>query len=225
MGALILLSDFTENDNVNLKRKIKEIFLGKKYTVSYIPSTYDKKLKYFEKTKNKLNEYGNFQVDYYDIDYFCNIDKIEKIFKSEIIYLSGGNTFYFLNNLKKRYLITRLRKYVENGGHIIGASAGAILMSKDISSAKFGDVDIVGLSDLSSLALVNFDFMPHWNEDSHYLEDIKAYSKNTGNTVYTCNDGDGIIVMDNKVHFYGDIKMIKHGEISAIHVASGKLDE
>jgi len=225
MGALILLSDFTENDNMNLKLKMREMFLEKRHTVSYIPSMSDRKLKYFEKAKVNLSKYGNFQFNYFDIDDFCNVDKIEKIFKSEIIYLSGGNTFYFLNNLKKRYLVTRLRKYVENGGHIIGASAGAILMSKDISSAKFGDVDIVGLSDLSSLALVNFDFMPHWNEDSHYLEDIKAYSKNTGNTVYTCNDGDGIIVMDNKVHFYGDIKMIKHGEISAIHVASGKLDE
>ncbi|MBZ9634100.1 peptidase E [Clostridium tagluense] len=213
MGALILLSDFTENDNVNLKRKMQEIFLDKKYTISYIPSMSDIKLKYFEQAKMELSKYGNFQFDYFDIDDFCNIEKIEKIFESEIIYLSGGNTYYFLNNLKKRYLITRLRKYVENGGHIIGLSAGAIIMSKDISSAKFGDKDIVGLSDLSSLALVDFDFMPHWNQDSNYLEDLKEHSKNTGNTVYACNDGDGIIVMDNKVHFYGDIKMIKQGEI------------
>jgi dipeptidase E len=213
MGALILLSDFTENDNVNLKRKMRELFLDKKYTISYIPSMSDRKLKYFKKAKMKLSKYGNFQFDYFDIDDFCNVDKVEKIFKSEIIYLSGGNTYYFLNNLKKRYLITRLRKYVENGGHIIGLSAGAILMSKDISSAKFGDEDIVGLSNLSSLALVDFDFMPHWNEDSHYLDDLKEYSKNTGNTVYACNDGDGIIVMNNKVHFYGNIKMIKQGKI------------
>ncbi|MBZ9686338.1 Type 1 glutamine amidotransferase-like domain-containing protein [Clostridium estertheticum] len=213
MGALILLSDFTENDNVNLKRKVQEMFLDKKYTVSYIPSMSDRKLKYFEKAKMELGKYGNFHFKYFDIDDFCNVAKIEKIFKSDIIYLSGGNTYYFLNNLKKRYLITRLRKYVENGGHIIGLSAGAILMSKDISSAKFGDKDIVGLSDLSSLALVDFDFMPHWNKDSIYLDDLKDYSKSTGNTVYACNDGDGIIVMENKVHFYGDVKMIKQGEM------------
>ena len=213
MGALILLSDFTENDNANLKRKMREIFLDKKYTISYIPSMSDRKLKYFERTKSKLSEYGNFQFKYFDIDDFCNVDKIEKIFKSEIIYLSGGNTYYFLNNLKKRYLITRLRKYVENGGYIIGLSAGAIIMAKDIATAQFGDKDIVGLSDLSSLALVDFDFMPHWNEDSHYLDDLKKYSKNTGNTVYACNDGDGIIVMNNKVHFYGNIKMIKQGKM------------
>jgi dipeptidase E len=214
MGALILLSDFTEKDNVNLKIKMKEIFTDKRYTLSYIPSMTDRKLKYFDKTKAKLNEYGNFNFSYFDIDDFCSIDKIEKIFKSEIIYLSGGNTYYFLNNLRKRYFITRLRKYVKNGGHIIGLSAGAIMMSNDIAAAQFGDVDIVGLSDLSSLGLIDFDFMPHWNKDNRYLDELKQYSKTTGNTVYTCNDGDGIILMDNKMHFYGDIKIIKEGEIS-----------
>ena len=218
MGVLVLLSDFTERDNLNLKRKMREIFLNKKYTLSYIPSRTDKKLKYFEKTKNKLSEYGNFQFNYFDIDDFCSIEKIDKIFKSEVIYLSGGNAYYFLNNLKKRYFITRLRRYVENGGYIIGLSAGAIMMAKDIAAAQFGDEDIVGLSDLSSLALVDFDFMPHWNENTPYFDDLKEYSKNTGKTVYTCNDGDGIIVMNNKLHFYGDIKMIKQGELRQVEI-------
>ena len=216
MGALVLLSGFTEKDNVNLKRKMKEIFLNKRYTLSYIPSITDRELKYFEETKTKLGEYGNFDFNYFDIDDFCDLDKIEKIFKSDVIYLSGGNTYYFLNNLRKRYLITRLRKYMDNGGYIIGLSAGAIMMAKDISAAQFGDKDIVGLSNLSSLALVDFDFMPHWNQKSYYLEDLKEYSNNTGNTVYTCNDGDGIIVMDNELHFYGDINMIKEGKIGQV---------
>ncbi|MCB2294701.1 peptidase E [Clostridium algoriphilum] len=216
MGALVLLSGFTDKDNINLKRKMREMFLEKKYTLSYIPSITDRTLKHFEKTKIKLSEYGNFNFNYFDIDDFCDIDKIEKIFQSEIIYLSGGNTYYFLNNLRKRYLITRIRKYIDNGGYIIGLCAGAIMMAKDISSAQFYSTDIVGLSNLSSLALVDFDFMPHWNLNNYYLEDLKKYSNNTGNTVYTCNDGDGIIVMDNELHFYGDINMIKEGKIGQV---------
>ena len=144
------------------------------------------------------------------------MDKIDRIFKSDVIYLSGGNTYYFLNNLKKRYFITRLRRYVENGGYIIGLSAGAIMMSKDISAAQFCGKDIVGLSNLSSLDLVDFDFMPHWNRHSKYLDDLKKYSNNTGNTVYTCNDGDGIIIINNELQFYGDINMIKEGQIEQV---------
>jgi len=213
MGALVLLSGFTQKNNINLKMKMKEIFSGKEYTLSYIPSMTDKKLKHFETAKVELNEYGDFKYNYFDIDDFCDLKKIEKIFESDVIYLSGGNAYYFLNNLKKRYLITRLRRYIENGGCIIGLCAGAIMMSKDISAAKFGSKDIVGLSNLSSLDLVDFDFMPHWNKHSHYLNDLKEYSSSTGNTIYTCNDGDGIIVMNDKLLFYGDINMIKEGEI------------
>jgi len=216
MGALILLSGFTDKDNVNLKTKIRELFLEKKYTLSYIPSMTDTKLKDFEESKTKLSGYGNFDVNYFDIDDFCNIDKIDKIFRSDVIYLSGGNTYYFLNNLKKRYFITKLRKYVENGGYIIGLCAGAIMMAKDISAAQFVSKDIVGLSNLSSLDLVDFDFMPHWNKQCNYLEELKEYSNNTGKTVYTCNDGDGIIVIDKKIYFYGNINMIKEGQIGQV---------
>ena len=216
MGTIVLLSGFAEKENANLKKRMQEIFLNKKYTLSYIPSMTDRKLKYFERTKKQLSEYGNFEFNYFDIDDFCNMDKIDKIFKSDVIYLSDGNTYYFLNNLKKRYFITRLRRYVKNGGHIIGSCAGAIMMAKDISSAQFGSEDIIGLSDLSSLALVDFDFMPRWNKRSHYLNDIKEYSNNTGNTIYTCNDGGGIIVINNKLQFYGEINRIKEGQIEQV---------
>jgi len=216
MGALVLLSGFTKKDNVNLIKRMKEIFLDRKYTLSYIPSMTDKKLENFKKTKMQLSQYGNFEFNYFDIDDFCSIDTIDKIFKSDVIYLSGGNTYYFLNNLKKRYFITRLRRYVQNGGCIIGLCAGAIMMANDISAAQFGGKDIVGLSNLSSLALVDFNFMPHWNKSSKYLEDIKKYSNNTGNIVYTCNDGDGIVVINNELQFYGDINMIKEGEIEQV---------
>jgi len=96
MGALVLLSDFTEKDNVNLKRKMRELFLDKKYTLSYIPSMTDRELKYFERTKNKLSEYGNFEFNYFDIDDFCSIDKIEKIFKSDVYNHCDDKDTWFL---------------------------------------------------------------------------------------------------------------------------------
>ena len=63
--------DSTEDDNVSLKRKIRELFIDKKYTISYIPSMTDRKLKkYHEKTKKRVSEFGSFQFDYFDIDDF-----------------------------------------------------------------------------------------------------------------------------------------------------------
>ena len=87
MGALVLLSGFTQKDNVNLIKRMKEIFLDRKYTMSYIPSITDKKLESFKNTKMQLREYGNFEFNYFDIDDFCSMDKIDAIFKSDVIYL------------------------------------------------------------------------------------------------------------------------------------------
>ena len=63
--------------------------------------------------------------------------------------------------------------------------------------------------ELEALQLVNFEFLPHynrWNED--YKRVVHNYAKTTGTTVYAGNDGDGIIVDDNKVQMIGDIVMI-----------------
>ena len=54
MGALVLLSGFTQKDNVNLIKRMKEIFLDRKYTLSYIPSITDKKIRRFQKGKNTI---------------------------------------------------------------------------------------------------------------------------------------------------------------------------
>ncbi|MCB2297413.1 Type 1 glutamine amidotransferase-like domain-containing protein [Clostridium tagluense] len=216
MGTLVLFSDFTENDNIDFKNSVRKLFLDKKYILTYIASMTDIELKYYKMNKESLSEYGDFEFHYLDIDEFYNPDNIEELFKSDVIYLSGGNTYYFLNNLKKRNLIDRLRVYVQNGGCIFGLSAGAIMMSKDIGVSQFGDENIAGLTDLSSLDLVEFDFMPHWNQDSSYLNDLKEYTKNTERTCYVCNDGDGIIVKDNEIKFYGNIKIIESGRFNDI---------
>lgn len=216
MGTLVLFSDFTENDNIDFKNSVRKLFSNKKYILTYVRSRTDTELKYYKMNKESLCEYGNFEFHYLDIDEFYNPDNIEELFKSDVIYLSGGNTYYFLNNLKRRNLINRLRMYVENGGCIFGLSAGAIMMSRDIAVSQFGDENIVELTDLSSLDLVDFDFMPHWNQDSSYLNDLKEYTKNTRRTCYICNDGDGIIVKDNETKFYGNIKIIENGTVNDI---------
>lgn len=63
--------------------------------------------------------------------------------------------------LKKRNLISKLQDYGENGGVIVGVSAGAHIISPTIGTAQFGDENDVGLDDLLSLGLVKFEMKPH----------------------------------------------------------------
>ena len=57
---------------------------------------------------------------------------LHKALGSDVIYLAGGNTFYFLRNLRKSGLIPQLKKFVEQGGVLVGLSASAIIFTPNI---------------------------------------------------------------------------------------------
>jgi len=66
-------------------------------------------------------------ISKYDEDYLKN-----KLSKTECICISGGNTFYLLQELKKKNLIGLLYERIKEGLFYIGESAGAIIMSENI---------------------------------------------------------------------------------------------
>ena len=203
------MSDFTNNGNDKLVQRISDRYSHGKYKLVYIPSKSDATKGYYTQAKQKLKYYGNFECTYCDIDKNFDISKVERTLDSDVIYLSGGNTFNFLYNMKRRKIVDKLRDYALNGGTIIGVSAGAIILTENIEIANYGDENICNLQDLEGLGLVDFSFFPHWNVDYIYLSQLKDYSKKSGKDIYVCNDGDGIIVEDEKVEMYGDIKIIK----------------
>jgi dipeptidase E len=103
-----------------------------------------------------------------------------------------------------------LKSYVENGGVLIGVSAGSIIATQSIDTAQFIDEDIIGLEDRNSLSFVDFDFMPHWNEEQSekYLGLLKDYSKLKNRAIYACKDGDGIVIDGEDIKFIGNIVKI-----------------
>jgi dipeptidase E len=119
----------------------------------------------------------------------------------------------FLNLLQKRNMLHVLRKYASNGGVLVGVSAGSIIMGKSIIAANLYDENNLGLSDLESLGLVDFDFYPHWNRDSGNLKAIRDHSQRTHRVAYLCNDADGIVVNGDELRIIGNPKRIVNGEL------------
>ena len=60
--------------------------------------------------------------------------------RCDLIYVSGGNTFYLLQELEKSGAKTIIREQVDEGKPYIGESAGSIIMAPNISYAKDMDV-------------------------------------------------------------------------------------
>ena len=122
--------------------------------------------------------------------------------QGDLIYISGGNTFYLLQELKKKELCELIRQRVSNGMLYMGESAGAIISAPDIEYNHIMDDKTVAkeLKDYSGLALVDFYTLPH-NKEYPFVESteeiLKVYKDKL--KLLPINNKEAIIVKDGKV--------------------------
>jgi len=94
--------------------------------------------------------------------------EVGKLKSANILVITGGNTFKLLNHLKKSGLDKAIIEFWKKDGVVLaGFSAGAIVLSPSIETARtgYGDVDELGLTDLSGLGIVDFEIWPHYESD------------------------------------------------------------
>lgn len=105
--------------------------------------------------------------------------------KFDIIFFSGGNNFYLLQQLQQSESLDIIRNFIRQGKIYIGSSAGSIIAGPDISPTKKLDDDLKAplIKDYKALNLVNFTVFPHWGSKDfkdlymkHRLQ--HAYSSN-----------------------------------------------
>ncbi len=211
MVKLILFSDQIIEKNNKLNNELLNLLGKSNPSIGYIPSCSDLTRKYYNQKVEYYKTLGITNIQYFDLDKEYDETKIMNIFKCDAIHLSGGNTFYFLNLLKKRRLLELLKSYVNNGGILIGISAGSIIMTKTIDIAGYGDdsdENIIGLENTDSLGFVDFQFYPHWDGSEKTLDSLNIYAKEKNCTVYACKDGDGIVVNGDEIKLIGDISIV-----------------
>ena len=100
MRKLVLLSDL-RNMNPALISKIKNVTGGQALRLAYIPSRTDKERWYFEKAQPEFSELGITDFFYFDVDEDFESSQLEEFTSCDAIFLSGGNTYQFLKNLKE----------------------------------------------------------------------------------------------------------------------------
>ena len=116
-----------------------------------------------------------FQVEILDIS-ACDRETAQaKIFQSKLLYVSGGNTFYLLQELKKKQLLSLIKEQIADGMVYVGESAGAIITAKDIDYNKLMDDKSVAeeLSNTEGLNEVDFYVLPHLGEEP-FVESAQA---------------------------------------------------
>lgn len=204
---LVLYSGGDEKENRLLDKSFVELLGKKNPVVTFIPSSSylsEQEFKVFVKhySKFKITRFIHFPVD-------VPFDRVmfQEVMRSDAIHLGGGNTFYFLNILRKAKLLKELKTFVEKGGVLTGLSAGAIIMTENIDMAAYPDFDrdenFVGLKNLSALNLLDFAFFPHFKNSARYDAVFKKYSKTKKKIIYACPDGAGIVVNGKELRFIG----------------------
>jgi len=218
---LVFYSGGLAKENELLDRAFIELLGKKNPVVTFIPSSSylsEEEFKAFVKhySKFKISRFIHFPVD-------IPFDKIlfQEVMRSDAIHLAGGNTFYFLNSLRKAKLLPQLRTFAKRGGVLTGLSAGAIMMTENIDMAAYPEFDrdenTVNISNLSALNLVDYMFFPHFKNSKRYDVVFKKYSKIHQKVIYACPDGAGIVVNGEELRFIGKCYAFSDGHKFSIN--------
>ncbi len=141
---------------------------------------------------NQLQRYGFYQIDIVDIA-ADGVDWRTRLDACDMVWLSGGNTFYLLDQVRKTGFDTWLKENIDSKVYV-GGSASTILVTPTIKIADGVDENGVGLEDLTGLSLVDFEINVHC--DAAGLEATGEYAKNAGRKVYALDDLSAIKIID-----------------------------
>ncbi|RDG19119.1 peptidase E [Leuconostoc pseudomesenteroides] len=120
---------------------------------------------YIDEEFQSLIDLG-YQIDNLDVANDDTDSVVFKIQQAEILFITGGNTFYLLQELKRKNLLPLLVEKIQSGTPYIGESAGAIILAPSIEYNKIMDSpkSAPELLDYSGLGITNFYTLPHYIE-------------------------------------------------------------
>lgn len=134
-------------------------------TVTFIPtaSRVEKVVFYVEAGKKALEKLGLI-VDELEISTATINEITTKLRNNDFIYITGGNTFFLLQELKRTGADNIIIEEVNAGKCYIGESAGAIVAAANIEYAKAMDSIKTDpdFSNFNALNLVDFYTVPHY---------------------------------------------------------------
>lgn len=183
------LADFMQNNKINSKR------------VLFIPTAGNVEgyTKYIDEGKSVLTQLG-FKLDLLDIA-TADIRQCHTAFSAaEIICITGGNTFYLLQELKRKNLDRLLAQRIAEDCVYIGESAGAIILAADIEYNKImADISIAPeLNNYTGLNCIDFYPLPHYIDEPFVQSAQQTYAEYSKRlNLVTFNNSQAIVVINH----------------------------
>ncbi len=149
-------------------------------------------LSWFEDDKNGLKDAG-FELVIFTVTGKSESELSEALDSVDVVFVSGGNTFYLLQESQKTGFIKIIQEKVENGLPYIGSSAGSVIAGPDLEPILgIDNVELAPeLNGYTGYNLVDFCVLPHWGSDNFK----KSYLTNNLEPMY--KEGAPLIALNN----------------------------
>ena len=133
--------------------------------VTFIPTaSLHEKVNFYVKAGRKSLEKLGFIVDELEISTASSEEIASKIQGNDVIYISGGNTFFLLQELKRTGADVLIKEQIKLGKLYIGESAGSVIAAPSVSYMQ--DMDNASsakdLDSFDALSAVDFYPIPHY---------------------------------------------------------------
>jgi dipeptidase E len=213
---LVLYSGGNESTNQLLHKALVGLQGLKARSFTYVPFSQENGSHFFTRIKKRYSRFGVKKFVYFAVDAEHTQKEMRAALRSDIIYLAGGNTFYFLKHLRESGFLKELTKQMKNGKSIAGLSAGALILTPTIYLAGYPkhdcDLNEVRLKNLKSIGATDFEFFPHYVSSVPTNKALLSYSRRNQRSIYACPDGSGIVVRGIEMRFIGPVFLFHKGQ-------------
>ena len=200
MKRIFLCSSFADVASI-LSESVSVPLKGK--TVAFIPtaSIHEEYTQYVEDGRMALDSLGLI-VKELEITQ-CSKNKIKDVLDDcDCIYISGGNTFFLMQELRKIGTDKLIIEQIEKGKLYIGESAGAMILAPNIKYAKDMDDHLTqtpDFTDFKGLGIVEFYPVVHFNSFPFEEAAQKVVHKNSHLSLEIITNQQAIVVVGNSI--------------------------
>ncbi len=216
---LLLTSEGWEK-NLTIGKEFLKLFNKKPSEIKIFfvitPLKFPKRNKYIKRLFKKLKVVNipEKNITFFKLDRKVNKNDLKDM---DVVFIFGGNTFDYLDRIRKTGLDKLIKAFVRKGGIYLGLSAGSYVVCPTIEAAtwKNADRNKIKLKNLKGLNLVPFLITAHFEKKWHSV--IKKAAENTKYQVIALTDEQAVLIKD------GSTKIIGKGKKNLYNFAEPKI--